>query len=341
MPYKVSIIVPVWNGEDYIENCLKSAFNQNFDSIEYLLYDNCPTDNTMHIARKVVNESNRVKDIRILGGEINTGAGFSRNICMKEAQGEYIFFLDSDDLLPENSIADLYKETNNGNADLVIGSFTSINYINKGDINPWSHTFNNQLIKGNFAPANYYFDKGIYVMPWNKLVKKSFIEKYAISFAEVGFHSDNFFTLQLLLQAQEMSTVNSNTYIYSIRKGSIMQTLGENSKIGYLQACKDYGNFSHQFLNTPIAAKLVNYIYTFRYSFFMKIKHDTSISRKDRRKYLNQFNKLNYPSFRQFIAVKGMKKKHFVKHALSYLPFPLYMNLLGLWGKFVNKLIVL
>lgn len=104
MNYKVTLAMPVYNVEKYVERALLSALNQTFDSIEFLIVDDKGTDRSMEIVSEIVSTHPRGKDVRIIDHVVNQGTGATKNSAIREAKGEYLFFMDSDDCLSRDCI---------------------------------------------------------------------------------------------------------------------------------------------------------------------------------------------------------------------------------------------
>lgn len=115
---KVSVIVPVFRTEDYIRDCLLSLQNQTVRDIEVILIDDCGGDGSMAIAQEMAQDDSR---LRIIKHPSNLGPMMARYNGVVEAQGDYITFCDSDDLLPDNAIELLLSKAKESNADLVSG----------------------------------------------------------------------------------------------------------------------------------------------------------------------------------------------------------------------------
>lgn len=103
MEYEVTIGIPVYNVEEYIQSTLESALAQTFSSIEILICDDCATDGSVDIIRSYQQTHPRGRDIRILHHSRNMGVGPSRNRLIQEARGHYLFFMDADDLIETDS----------------------------------------------------------------------------------------------------------------------------------------------------------------------------------------------------------------------------------------------
>ncbi|KAA6338764.1 Chondroitin synthase [termite gut metagenome] len=110
--YKITLSMPVYNVEKYVERALLSALNQTFESIEYLIVDDKGTDNSMDVVRKLIANHPREKDVRIIDHGVNQGLGAARNSAIKEAKGEYLYCMDSDDEITKNCCKTLLTPKN-------------------------------------------------------------------------------------------------------------------------------------------------------------------------------------------------------------------------------------
>lgn len=113
---KISVIVPVYNVENYLRECLESIINQTLKEIEILCIDDCSTDNSYSILEEYAKKDNRIILIKNLE---NKGGGYNRNIGIKEARGEYISFIDSDDYVLKDYLENLYNTAKKYNSDIV------------------------------------------------------------------------------------------------------------------------------------------------------------------------------------------------------------------------------
>ena len=119
---KISMIVPVYQVEKYIAQCIESVLNQTFSDFELILIDDGSKDNSGAIC-----DSYAAKDDRIIVIHTkNNGAATARNIGLERASGEYITFLDGDDYLAENMLSRLYEEIENSDYDIVLSDFLNI-----------------------------------------------------------------------------------------------------------------------------------------------------------------------------------------------------------------------
>ncbi|WP_373735009.1 glycosyltransferase family 2 protein [Bacteroides heparinolyticus] len=215
---KVSVIIPVYNVSKYIERCLLSVLNQTWQDLEVILVNDCTPDDSMEIAERVVVAHPRREVVRWLAHEENRGLSAARNTGIFEAMGEYLYFLDSDDYIPENAIANL-ADAAVGNVDFVIGNYA----ISGADrwapplLLPSGDYQGNSFILSDYVHGRWY------VMAWNKLVNRSFLLRHNLFFQEGIVHEDDLWSFKLACTACSMSVVNVVTYFYSMQPDSIMR----------------------------------------------------------------------------------------------------------------------
>lgn len=212
-PY-ISIIIPIYNVAPYIENCLMSVINQSYKNIEIVLVDDCGTDDSMMIVSSFI--SSHSANWVLMVHETNKGLSAARNTGVKNATGEYLYFLDSDDELPQNAMmifVEFLQEY--GDADFLIG-----NYIVDGNFR-FTPLFTPVLLNSRKEIFNAYIQSQWYVMACGKLIKRTFFIKNNLWFIVGRLHEDELFSFRLALTASKMITVEGEVYKYIIRDNSI------------------------------------------------------------------------------------------------------------------------
>ena len=122
----ITLSMPVYNVEKYVERALLSALNQTYENIEFIIADDRGTDTSMDIVRRIVSSHPRGKQVRIIEHERNIGLGAGRNTAIEHATGKYLFFMDSDDELSPDCIDRLYAKMQEENVDFVEGSYRKL-----------------------------------------------------------------------------------------------------------------------------------------------------------------------------------------------------------------------
>jgi len=126
MKYDVTIGMPIYKSRPYIERAMLSALDQTYPSIEFLLVDDAGDDGSIDVILQLKSQHPRGKDIRVISHDKNQGVSFSRNEIIENAQGTYLFFMDSDDEIRDNTIDLLMSQATKYEADFVIGSYEKI-----------------------------------------------------------------------------------------------------------------------------------------------------------------------------------------------------------------------
>lgn len=219
----ISIIIPIYNVEPYVEKCLQSVANQTFNGeMECLLIDDCGQDKSMTIAQRFVEDYNGSIKFRILHHNNNRGLSAARNTGLDNAEGKWIYFLDSDDWITSNCIELIMNAVKrHPNTDAVYAGTNVINgkhewadyenrYLPEYSEDPW--WINTTLLKRNVLGMT----------AWNKLFKRELIEKSHLRFIEGIKHEDEIWNLQLSQKINSICILKKNTYFYLKRDNGIM-----------------------------------------------------------------------------------------------------------------------
>ena len=210
--YKVTLSMPIYNVAPYVERALLSALNQTFESIEYLLVDDCGTDNSMDIVRRVVKNHPRGKHVRIIEHPHNIGTGATKNSAIDNAQGKYLFFMDSDDEIIPECIQILYDRMIENPVDFLCGSFAEV--IEDKIINEIK--YRKSILRSNKEIIEYIKMNSpiISIMTWNKLYDLSFLINNKIRCIPNHRSEDQIFTFLILCYANSCSLNDVVVYNY-------------------------------------------------------------------------------------------------------------------------------
>ncbi|KZX16043.1 putative glycosyltransferase EpsJ [Methanobrevibacter cuticularis] len=224
---KVSVIIPVYNVEKYLEQCLDSVVNQTLKEIEIICINDKSSDDSLAILEKYAKKDNR---ITIINNVKNNGGGFSRNEGLKLARGEYISFIDADDWVEEKMLEYTYNESKLKNLDLLI--FLAKNY---DDITSQFYEidyYNFKCLNDSFKNRLFYFDEVkdfifcFAVSPWLKLYKKELLDKSNAKFPEERVMHDNPFFYNIFLSAERMELIEEYFYYRRRHKSSLVNMRG-------------------------------------------------------------------------------------------------------------------
>ena len=235
---KISIIVPIFDVEPYIADCLQSVMRQNYEGpLECILVDDCGTDKSIEAAEKLIAEYEGPIEFRVLHHEHNRGLSAARNTGMDAATGDYVYFLDSDDWISDDCIEKLVEPLLHEQYDVVVGDYESF-----GD-NPCLLELS--LSEGPYHEQginNTFCNQGVYVMAVNKLYSKEFLVRNQLRFEEGKIHEDEILAFELSCVDKSFYVVKSVTYYYRIRENSISTGRDSMKKIkGYLGVLQSVG----------------------------------------------------------------------------------------------------
>lgn len=219
----VSIGIPVYNVEPYIEKCLLSVLNQTYQNLEILVVDDLGTDNSMDVVEKVRQSHPNGDIIRIIKHPHNKGIGEARNTVIKECKGKYVYFIDSDDFMELNAIELMIPQAAQHNTDVTIASHRKV-ALNTGEELPTYQYSSYQYICGKDAFANYVCADlrwHIAVVVWNILFSVEFLRKKNLLFAGRK-DEDALFLSDYYSEVTSAVIMPDITYNYVARPDSIM-----------------------------------------------------------------------------------------------------------------------
>ena len=225
----LSVIIPVYNVENYLNECLDSVTSQTLDDMEIICIDDGSTDNSPDILKEYSKKDKRIKIIT----KENGGQATARNLGIKEAQGEYIAFVDSDDFIEPTMFEKLYTKSKDNNLDIAMCKIATYdNQTEEIKNNVWYYMLGvfRDFEKGIFNHKDTKeFTCHIAVTPYNKIYKTTLLKENNILFPEGLIFEDEKFFYDTYLRAKRVSIVDEFLYYYRInRKGSTVDTIKDN-----------------------------------------------------------------------------------------------------------------
>lgn len=224
---KVSVLLAVYNVETYLAECMDSILGQTLKEIEIVCIDNCSTDNSYRMLQEYEKKDSRIK---LIQHERNMGLPASRNTASQNAQGEYIYFMDSDDWIEADTLEVAYQEAKEKDLDILF--FEGVVFYENEDLRAildyGENTFRHKrkvesVLTGPELFEHFVSSHDYESVPWTQLIRRSFYEKHNISFA-VGmtYCEDMFFSFQNIMAAERVFCIHEGFYHYRIRANSVM-----------------------------------------------------------------------------------------------------------------------
>lgn len=237
MRTNVSVIIPVYNVELYIDECIKSLILQESTEVEYIFINDGSLDKSIEILKRYRDERIKIIDQK------NGGLSAARNTGVRYAKGEYILFIDSDDYLRDNKAIDnMYKIAKESDSDIVVSN--SIKVYEDGTEVPFyrdKNIFYERTMDSKSFLKEFIKKDSMQVPVWMNLYKRSFLLSNNLFFKEGMLHEDELFTPQSFLKADKVSIYKSNFYAYRQRENSIMTSPEKQRKrcMDILNICCD------------------------------------------------------------------------------------------------------
>ena len=262
----VSVIVPIYKVEEYLDECVQSILNQTYGNFELILVDDSSPDNCGKMCDIYAAENPKVKVIH----KENGGLSSARNAGLEIAKGDYIVFIDSDDYIRECYLEDMVKLAVQYDADLVACHFTKAEAFEN-----WEDTNKQLIYHGEEIINNRFTDDVIMTVAWNKLYHRKFFFDYGLRYPYGKIHEDNFLTPQILYRATCMVITGKSLYFYRVREDSIVTGSFSEKRLDKLEAAEYYLNFYRE-INKPMlyCKELDSYLRSLMFFYTLMYKID-------------------------------------------------------------------
>lgn len=218
----ISVIVPIYNVEDYLEECLRSIVSQTYTDLEILCVDDCTLDNSINIVRKFILADPR---IRLITHKENRGLGGARNTGIREARGEYIMFIDSDDMVEPTMMEKMERAMREHKVDAAVCGISLVSGSQVVDHSSGFHVL--KPTSSRMFHLNGHKERLTDIWPsaWNKIYRTALVREFACVFPERLLYEDHFFFYSYFTHIPSFYFVNEELYRYRVaRQGSITST---------------------------------------------------------------------------------------------------------------------
>ncbi len=295
----ISIIVPVYNVEEYIHECIESIQKQTYTNLEILVINDGTKDRSIEVIKDLMNDP-RIQVIN----QSNQGLSGARNTGMRAAKGKYISLIDSDDKVKPTFIEELYQKAIETDADIVRGSFRDFD----GKIpDGWVVDFNICPSKGTDA-LKQFLSQSLSFVVWSSLYKTSFLKNKKLEFTPGILLEDGDFTTRSYLLASCVATVDTPNYCYRIRPGSILNTNNsqKRSDSEFLVISK-FTNLHQITLNNETKSLIESAIYAFMRDWTRILAQNNINLTKEHAESLKLANKIIKPALRKRPLIEKIK----------------------------------
>lgn len=318
----ISLIVPFYNCEKYIEECIKSLINQDYDNIEIILINDGSTDLSREIAKRYAEKDKRIRVVE----QENSGVSVARNKGMELAKGEYIAFVDADDFIEKNYISFLYGLITNNNVDISV-SLGIRKFDKYGREKKTKEQMQQSIILDKIKATEELLYYNIGVQPFNKLISRNLINKNNIKFEEsIAYGEDFIFNIDCFINANAVAVGDKIIYNYRVDN--------ENSAMTKLKPRLIKDNIKAQeIIKNKIEKRNINLKKACCYAKWHTYCDclNTIVGCGEKKKYKNEYNMLK--NICKKYAIYGLKAKISKKEKIKCL---LYLFSPYLSAKIVN-----
>lgn len=316
---KLSIIVPVYGVEKYIDKCLDSLVKQSLKEIEIIVVNDGTKDNSQKIIDKYVKKyPEKIKSYI----KENGGQGSARNYGLEKANGEYIGYVDSDDFIEKDMYKKLYNKAKEDNYDIVVcGNYNVSEDYKTKNIDTFINNYNTDL-------ENIIFGK---MAVWNKIYKKEILVENKLKFKEKVWYEDLAFTLKAIINSNSFAFINEPLYDYLIREGSTMNNSNVQRNLEILDAFNDIlsyiqHNKKEEYFN-KIEFLAIDHIYISAIVRVLKADSDKNIKKETIEKLINYMNK-NFPNYKSNKYINTLSKNRKIIYKLINIKMYGLINLI-------------
>lgn len=243
MTRKISIIIPVYNREKYIDKCLNSIVSQTYKNIEIICVDDCSTDNSLDILRKYEIKDHRIKIIALAN---NGGVSHARNTGIKCATGDYIAFVDSDDTVDKNMFFEMVEAAEETGANIILSDLNMLSCGKNENITVGLEPlriYRKEKIQKEILPRFTYVGKenlALFAF-YTKLYKKEVIIDNNVHFdTSISYEEDKLFAIEALANCNSLYYIPKAYYKYDTSSGGLYSAFNKKSWIWYVNGYKKF-----------------------------------------------------------------------------------------------------
>jgi glycosyltransferase involved in cell wall biosynthesis len=253
---KVSIIIPVYNSEKYLDECLTSVVNQTLKEIEIICVNDGSADGSKDILQTFASRDDRIRVADIP----NSGQGEARNTGIQLATGTYIGFVDSDDCIEPEMFETLYNAAEQSMADIAYGFTRCFSDVRETGISFPYYDNEQKYFAGEGDKKVLSGDEvflalpGMTVVAWNKIYKKELVDTHGIWFGNGRIHEDIPFSFKAVLNASRICIVRKQLYHYRVNARSTMNSISRENYAEVLNVLRHTEQYIQTELGNPLAA---------------------------------------------------------------------------------------
>lgn len=301
--FLVSIIVPCYNASYYVKDVLESIQNQTYQNLECIIINDGSTDDTLDIINDFTDQRFHIYN------QENKGLSDTRNFGLEKATGDFIFFCDSDDILPPKAIESLLSKYT-GKEDIIVGKTANYSWEEKKIISYLPHPKEQQFLANNNSEVLLKnITEGLSPIAQNKLYNSKFLKENNLRFLSGIYHEDELWFFETMFKAKNVIFTPETTYHYTVDNAqSITKKNSDKNLFGYLSVIKTI--YDKYYLKHPEQSIIAYYISYLKKIIIGNYKHHSNYSNEALQQMEKTFKEVD-PAFNDNIELKNIEKKYF------------------------------
>ena len=326
----VTISIPIYNCENHLINCLQSVVNQKYKNLEVQLVDDLGNDNSMQVAEDFI-QKHPDFHFKILRNEKNSGLSVVRNVGIDNAQGKYIFFLDSDDEITPDCISKMVEIAEREHVEMVCGNVRTIKLESKEEIDAFRLHNTQEKITNNTEIFESFIQGRFPVPSWNKLILLDFLKQNKLYFKEGLFAQDSLQSFETALVLNSVFFLRDDTYIYYLHQDSVIHNRKKKHFDNWITIATEFEKHYQKEQNPERKIQILGYLIDYKdLTLLMNWKAQRN---EELWKYsYNAYKKLASFSLAEYLSSDfnlALKKKNFLQNLPTNLGYKIFRKRFG------------
>ncbi len=326
----VTISIPIYNCENHLINCLQSVVNQKYKNLEVQLVDDLGNDNSMQVAEDFI-QKHPDFHFKILRNEKNSGLSVVRNVGIDNAQGKYIFFLDSDDEIMPDCISKMVEIAEREHVEMVCGNVRTIKLESKEEIDAFRLHNTQEKITNNTEIFESFIQGRFPVPSWNKLILLDFLKQNKLYFKEGLFAQDSLQSFETALVLNSVFFLRDDTYIYYLHQDSVIHNRKKKHFDNWITIATEFEKHYQKEQNPERKKQILGYLIDYKdLTLLMNWKAQRN---EELWKYsYNAYKKLASFSLAEYLSSDfnlALKKKNFLQNLPTNLGYKIFRKRFG------------
>lgn len=326
----VTISIPIYNCENHLINCLQSVVNQKYKNLEVQLVDDLGNDNSMQVAEDFI-QKHPDFHFKILRNEKNSGLSVVRNVGIDNAQGKYIFFLDSDDEITPDCISKMVEIAEREHVEMVCGNVRTIKLESKEEIDAFRLHNTQEKITNNTEIFECFIQGRFPVPSWNKLILLDFLKQNKLYFKEGLFAQDSLQSFETALVLNSVFFLRDDTYIYYLHQDSVIHNRKKKHFDNWITIATEFEKHYQKEQNPERKKQILGYLIDYKdLTLLMNWKAQRN---EELWKYsYNAYKKLASFSLVEYLSSDfnlALKKKNFLQNLSTNLGYKIFRKRFG------------